>query len=398
MESVRVLHSVTKYLNLTENWIEPQVFRVPGAEGRVICDARANEAAFPASPDALIIDPQVTEWHWRQRAWLARRADRRGANRAWSAWRARRWRPHLVHGHFGPRAWASRNLAARMNVPLVTSFYGYDAWMAPRTEPIWIDRYRDLFGVGALFLVEGPAMRDRLEALGCPPSKVRVHRIGVDLDGLTFRARAFAPVVTVAMVGRFVEKKGLADGLRACAAARARGLDLRVTIVGDSAPNDSAGQSIAEALRALADGPELAGRVHFTGFISADETRSVLASHDVFLCPSRHAADGDAEGGSPVALTEAMAIGAYCIGTRHCDIPEVIADGQTGAICEEGDVEGLARALCDIPDNVPRVVQMTREGRRRVEQRFAIERQLAGLGEIYRAVALGAAPGAGARP
>ncbi len=394
-EPVSVLHSVTIYLNLTENWIEPQVFRVPGANGRILCDARANTTAFHAPHDAIIVDPPVSEQRRHQYPWLARWAERRGINRFSSEWRLWRWQPRIVHGHFGPRAWAARHLARRLGAPLITSFYGYDAWMAPRVEPEWADRYKELFDVGALFLVEGPAMRDRLVALGCSADKVRVHRIGVDLGGLTFRPRAFGPAVTVAMIGRFVEKKGLADGLRACALARTQGLDVRVTIVGDASPTDAAGQAIGAELRTLAAAPELAGRVHFTGFISAQETKAVLATHDVFLCPSRHASNGDAEGGSPVALTEAMAMGVYCIGTRHCDIPEVIVDGRTGALREEGDVDGLAQALCAIPENSPAVVQMTHEGRRHVEERFAIDTQLAGLGALYRALARGEA-GAGA--
>jgi colanic acid/amylovoran biosynthesis glycosyltransferase len=392
---IRVLHSVLRYLNLTENWVEPQVFRVPGSAGRILCESRVNEAAFPLQPSAAILDPPARTWHWRQRDWARRRADRLGCNRWISEMRVRAWRPHLVHAHFGPRGWATRNLARRMGTPLITSFYGYDAWMAPRLEPEWHERYADLFAQGAVFLVEGPAMRDRLVALGCPHDKVVVHRIGVDTAGLVFQDRAFESPVSIAMIGRFVEKKGMADGLRACALASRGGIDLRVTIVGDASPGDAGGQRIATELRSLADSPDLKGRVRFTGFLSADETREVVATHDVFLCPSRHAANGDAEGGSPVVLTEAMAMGAYCIASRHCDIPEVVIDGRTGALCAEGDVDGFAAAIGAIRGAETRIREMSRAGRQHVDEAFCLHTQLAGLGRIYERLAGGAAQQAG---
>src|SRR5690606_24335579 len=97
---------------------------------------------------------------------------------------ARLWPAMLLHAHFGTRAWQNLVFQRRLKIPLVTSFYGYDAWMVPERELVWRERYRELFSAGALFLVEGPAMRERLCALGCPEEKIRVHRLGVDLDAL----------------------------------------------------------------------------------------------------------------------------------------------------------------------------------------------------------------------
>jgi colanic acid/amylovoran biosynthesis glycosyltransferase len=383
------LHSVSTYLNLTENWIEPQVRAVPGAVGRVLCEKRANTAAFPVEPEHVIVDAPVNPWHWRMRWPLLVRSRRRGVNHFLAELRVRRWKPDLIHGHFGARAWQNVNLARRLGVPLIASFYGYDAWMAPRVEPEWLERYAELFEHVALVLVEGPAMRDRLVELGCPPDRVRLQRIGVDLTGIPYRQRAFTQPLSVVMVGRFVEKKGLPDGLAACALALSRGVDLRVTIVGGASPDDVEGRRIGDELRRVAAGPHLQGRVTFTGFLTARETAAIVASHDIFLCPSRHAGNGDAEGGSPVALTEAMAHGAFCVGTRHCDIPEVILSGTTGYLVDEADVAGLARGLSEPVRDRDAAIAMTQVGRRHIEDRFAIARQLAALGNVYRSVAAG---------
>src|SRR5207249_4497939 len=107
------------------------------------------------------------------------------------------------------------------------------------------------------------------------------------------------------MMARFTEKKGLVDGLRACAEARRRGADFTVTIVGDAISGDEAGARIKAELHQIASVPELKDRMQFAGFVPAAKSRELMRQHDIYLCPSKHARDGDAEGGSPVSLTEA---------------------------------------------------------------------------------------------
>lgn len=384
--TIHVLHFLNTFLNLTENWIYPQITRTPNTDPRVYCTRVANRALFPLSSQRICVDPPD---RWRTFT-LARIfnaiARRMGDNRGYDYWQLtlRCWRPHVIHAHFGPRGWESVRLRRSLKIPLITSFYGADAWMLPQSEPIWLERYRELFNVGDAFLVEGPAMRERLVQLGCPAGKVRVQRLGVDLSALPFVPKTISQPLRIVMVGRFTEKKGLANGLRACLAARLRGVDLRVTVIGDTTDHDPAGFQIKQELLKLAQEPELSGRVEFTGFLPLEKSRETIRAHHVFLCPSRHAASGDAEGGSPVALTEAMALGLICIGTRHCDIPEVIVDGRTGYLCAEGDVTGMTEVLCRLIQNPSEAMKLTAQGRKHVEEHFSIETQLQRLSDAYR--------------
>lgn len=342
-----------------------------------------NGDAFPLRDAAVILNSPPWDWAFGIPRVFNSLARRLGWRDSVAGFKARYWRPQLLHAHFGTRGWDGLPLKRRLKVPLLTSFYGYDAWMLPASEPLWRERYRELFAEGEAFLVEGPAMGHRLVSLGCPPNKVRIHRIGVDLDSLPFEPKSLAEGLRILMVGRFVEKKGLLDGLRACALVRARGVSSSVTIVGDALDSDAAGQRIKQALQALAGQTELAGSVRLTGFLPLDQTRALFKTHNVFLAPSKHAASGDAEGGSPVVLTEAMASGLFCIGTRHCDIPEVILDGQTGLLCEEGDVEGIAGMLAAVRGSVSRFAALTIAGRKHVEESYSLATQLGRMGEIY---------------
>jgi len=383
---IRVLHSVETFLNISENWIYPQVTQVPRTRARVVCERVKNRESFAISDSSLIFDPPPWGYACGIPRLLNAATWRLGKPGALSRLRMRWGRPQLLHAHFGTRGWESLPLSRQFQVPMVTSFYGYDAWQLPVTEPAWRERYRALFDEGAAFLVEGPAMGRRLVALGCPEEKVIIHRIGVDVGSLRSDPKPFSGELKVAMVGRFIEKKGLVDGLTACALAASRGVRMSVTIVGDAYAADPAGQQIKETLRALATQPGLQGRVTFTGFLPLAETRATLKQHDVFLCPSKHASNGDAEGGSPVTLTEAMALGLLCIGTRHCDIPAVILDGQTGYLCDEGATGALADKIGSVDLQSREVGQIVEGGRRHVEADFNLHRQLESLATTYAAL------------
>ena len=378
---MRVLHVVQPFLRISENWIYPQVMRVPGVEPGVLTSERENEQQFPAEGIHFIHNPP----RWSEGAGIPRLINslcfRLGRGAVVATYSARRWQPDLIHAHFGQNGWEMLDLRRQLGVPLVCSFYGMDAWQLPFTQPIWIERYRGLFADGALFLVEGPAMRERLVAIGCPPEKVRICRIGVPVENLAFTAKPAATPLRIVMIARFVEKKGFEDGLAACAAARQLGADLVVDIIGDG--TDAVGQRIKSQLQLLAARPELEGRVKFHGFLKPAEARAVICASDVFLCPSKLSSDGDAEGGSPVALTEAMALGLLCVGTRHCDIPEVIRDGETGLLADSGDVTTLGALLTRASAAPAEMLVLRRQGREHIVANFSAAQQLRDLRAAY---------------
>ena len=383
---MRVLHSVATYLNISENWIYPQIVQVPGVESRVLCSSTTNLDCFPIRGSKLIIDPPPWNRSFGIPRLLNALGRRLGCGGLLRQLKIRAWQPQIIHAHFGTRGWEALTLKKLLCIPLVTSFYGYDAWLLPEAEPSWRERYRDLFKHGDVFLVEGPAMRQRLRGIDCPEEKISVQRIGVDLDSLPFEEKHFSGDLKIIMVGRFVEKKGFVDGLRACVLARSKGVNLTISIIGDASAGDSEGQRIKRELQTLASCPELDNRVQFTGFIPLQKTRELLKTHNVFLCPSKHAASGDAEGGSPVVLTEAMAFGLLCIGTRHCDIPEVVVDGKTGYLSNESDVIGMSEILCSIGNGSNRLLELTKQGRKHVEQNFSAPIQSQKLRAIYQSL------------
>jgi glycosyltransferase involved in cell wall biosynthesis len=153
-------------------------------------------------------------------------------------------RPDVVHAHYGPPAALLLAFTGRLRRPLVVSFYGFDAttteYVASRR---WRRRYARLFAAAEAFVVEGPRMGERLEALGCPADKVHVARLPADAQGLEGIERAPAPVFRAVLAGRFIEKKGFDTAIRAFGRAFADRDDAELLIIGGGAADWSSASS-----------------------------------------------------------------------------------------------------------------------------------------------------------
>ena len=241
MTPIDVAHSFEVWLPLTMTWAYNQLHYAEGTRALVLAGTIVNLERFPW--ETVYASASSVE---RARLRALRRAGWRAYPRAYG--RAfRDHRPQVLHSHFGYRGWADLPLARRFGPAHVVTFYGHDVIMFPRTWPVWRRRYAELFAAADLFLCEGPFMAGSLVELGCAESKVRVQRLGVELDRLPCRPRALrdGEPVRILIAGAFRPKKGIPAALEAVAFSRARGHDLRVTVVGGSS-----GSSIEEAERA----------------------------------------------------------------------------------------------------------------------------------------------------
>lgn len=71
-----------------------------------------------------------------------------------------------------------------------------------------------------------------------------------------------------------------------------------------------------------------------------------------------------------MVLTEAMACELPVVSTRAGGIPEIVGDGETGFLAERGSAESLAEAILKVLGNEASGVEMGKEGRRRMTDRF----------------------------
>jgi colanic acid/amylovoran biosynthesis glycosyltransferase len=386
---LRVAHSFQVWLPLTMTWAYNQVRFAPGVAATVVAEDLRTPEAYPWEP--LLVASAADRFVMGAARRLGRPLPPPSVLRA-----LRREPPAVVHSHFGYRGWQDLPLVSRLGARHVVTFYGHDVQKFPRTWPVWRRRYEQLFGSAGLFLCEGPHMAQTLIGEGAPSERVRVQRLGVELDRLRFAPRTGPGdgPVRVLIAGAFREKKGIPDALEAVARVRAGGLDVRVTVIGDAGRLEGE-QREKQRILATIERHGLEDAVRLLGFQPYDALLEEAAGHHLFLSPSRHAADWDSEGGAPVSLIELAATGMPIVSTRHCDIPEVVVDGVTGLLADEGDVEGIAARLGELAGDPARWEAMGRAARAHVEARFdviACVRELVGR---YEALAAGEGTEAG---
>lgn len=310
----------------------------------------------------------------------------------------------LIHAHFGGGGVYALPFAQRHRLPLVVTFHGYDVPLLGSGERLYPKFWPYALLAPALLrhltlgLCASLELLEMLRELGVAPERLRLHPIGIDVD--RFAARAWRDAGTaapghgdggaadanddepiVAMVGRFVPKKGMVYGLRAFAAVYRRRRRLRgrcrLVLVG-SGP-------LRALLEATARAEGVADAVTFAGVLSHAEVAGLLGRAAVLMAPSVTTANGDRESGTLV-VKEASAAGAVPIATWHGGHPEIIDDGRTGFLVPERNVDALADRLERLLDDRGLRRRLAMAARVKMQTEYDNRLRLAALEDAYDSV------------
>ena len=124
----------------------------------------------------------------------------------------------------------------------------------------------------------------------------------------------------------------------------------------------------------------ITSRVSLFPYIDHDDMPAYYERSYAFIAPTRAESFGR-------TLAEAMACAVPVISTRSGSIPEIVHHGVSGILVPWGNVGALAGAVSELLDQ-PRVAdEMGREGRRRVEERFAWDVVLPQWEELFERMA-----------
>jgi glycosyltransferase involved in cell wall biosynthesis len=176
---------------------------------------------------------------------------------------------------------------------------------------------------------------ERLVDLGFKPVFEAPHTSDLErfLEVGRARIQRADDVVTVLTVGRLLPAKGVDLLMRAVADARARGVAVALTIVGEGDDEPR--------LRALADELML-DDVDWRGFVEPSGLPVLLARADVFAFPTLSDTFG-------IVLLEAAATGLPLISSPHAGATrDLVEDIDTGFVVEPRDTAALARALISL--------------------------------------------------
>ena len=233
---------------------------------------------------------------------------------------------------------------------------------------------REVFDRARLVLCRSEQLAEKVEALGCEASKLRIMR--TVLPPIKFAPHIPPPDGRwhLLQASRLVPKKGIATALRAFAEFLKFHPQAKFTVAGEG--------PLEADLRGLASSFGISARVEFPGFLSQATLAGLYESSHIFLHPSETV--GGAVEGIPNSLLEAMASGLPSVATDHGGIPEVIRNGATGLLCREGDWQGLAQALLLLANDPDLYARLSSAGADFVSREFSAAKQIANTENLYR--------------
>lgn len=290
-----------------------------------------------------------------------------------------RLRPDVIHAHFARDGMMVAPIARMLGIPLIVTLHGYDVTSLPNQAGwrgiLYRARLRRLFASAAHVVAVSRHIETTAVQHGLPTWKSSVLYLGVDLPAEVAVPRV-ADEVTVLFVGRFTEKKGIADALIAIDSLPAAQRDrIEFRIVG-AGPD-------AGMLKALAE--PLGARVKFLGFLSASEVSRQLEESSFVLVPSKTASNNDTEG-LPMVVLEAGAHGRAVVAYAHAGIPEAVIDGETGILVPEGNIAALSEAVGRLVDDEELARSLGMNARSRIEKEFEMRRSIMRLETLYDSV------------
>ena len=295
-------------------------------------------------------------------------------------------KPAIIHAHFGHAGYDILAFKLLTRTPLITAFYGLDINL-PKISFLWKYRFKLLFKFGNCFLATGKYMKRSIVNIGCPPAKIKVVPLGINLSGIPFKPRTLknGEDIKFFFSGRLAQKKGVPDIIEAfnLLLKMAPQRKLRLTISADINNNPDQQNEKKIVLNKIRK-YRLAKNVTLQwGQRSYPDYIAQFYKHHIFVSPSVKADNGDDEGGYLMSLLEASASGMPVVSTLHCDIPDTIIDGKSGYLVPEHRPDLLAKKLNDLCSNPKSWIKIGRTGRKLVETKFNDKKQIKKLENIY---------------
>jgi glycosyltransferase involved in cell wall biosynthesis len=282
-----------------------------------------------------------------------------------------------VLAEFGPTGVAVMEVTTEVGIPLIVHFHGYDAY-EHRVLEQQAQSYPQLFRKAAAIIAVSRDMEHQLLRLGAPRQKLHYNPCGVDTSLFQGGDPIHAPPIFIA-VGRFVAKKAPHLTLRAFKRVVEAIPEARLIMIGDG--------HLWEACKQLAKELGIVESVEFLGPCAHETVAATMRQARAFVQHSIRTNYGDSEG-TPLTVVEAGATGLPVVATRHTGIEDVVVNGETGFLVDEGDVEGMAERMLQLGRDVPLAARLGRAAREWICAEFSMEKSIDILWRIIEATIL----------
>lgn len=299
----------------------------------------------------------------------------------------RKERPQILHTHTAKAGTIGR-LAALMSGParpavVVHTFHGHvlRGYFDPFRAAAFRLLEKGLARASTALVAVSPEVRDELVRLHvAPESKFVVVRLGIELEkrvhadpGLREESRRLLGVTPhrffVGWVGRMTGVKRVDDVLLGFARLREQGVDAVLGLIGDGPDRDGMERKAKEL-----------GVIRHCLFLGyQEEVAPYYAAFDAVMLPS-------ANEGTPVSVIESLAAGVPVVATRVGGVPDVVRDGEDGYLVDAGDFTALGDRLADLARDPERRRAMGAAARSRILERYAVDRLIGDIDDLYRSL------------
>ena len=285
----------------------------------------------------------------------------------------------LVHAHFGPSAIEIYPVAKRLNVPLIVSFYGYDASQLLSNKK-YLNDLKKIFEY-ALILAMSNYMFEKLKMLN--PKRENIYKLYLGIDLSKFPLIERKPLVKkyhdgeeiiCLQISNFVEKKGHKYTIKAFSELLKEYNRCKLILGG-------AGKMLSE-IKILTSKLGISDKVEFINNVNPEDLFTFMKKADLFFHHSVTSSKGDQEG-IPTVITEAMATGLPVISTYHAGIPELIQDGVNGFLVKEKDIDGYINIMIKALSTDQ---EISHNAFNKVKLEFNLELQSKKLVELYKKI------------
>jgi colanic acid/amylovoran biosynthesis glycosyltransferase len=279
-----------------------------------------------------------------------------------------------VLAEYGPTGCSVKDVCRDSNIPLIVHFHGYDAYEHETLRRF--NNYRELFTMASGIIVVSRNMRKQLLNLGAPADKLFHIVYGVDPKEFNDAKPELNPPVFL-FVGRFVDKK--APHLTVLAFRDVINFipNARLIMIGDG--------PLLEACKQLVKALNISDSVEFMGRRSHQEVADVMKNARGLIQHSLKTNLGDSEG-TPLAILEAGASGIPVVSTRHAGIPDVVIEGKTGFLVNEGDVIAMADAVIKLCKDESLAGYMGKIGKDYIVRNFSVDKSIHQLYQVIRSI------------
>lgn len=274
--------------------------------------------------------------------------------------------PKILQAHYGHASVHALPLAQKLNIPFVVYYHGLDAttddehFAKSPYMRLYLERREALKHNATLFLTQSNFLRDCLIEQGFPQEKVRTHYIGTAISD-----EAPLPLSQreniVLFVARLTKKKGGRYLIEAMRHVQQTYPDLKLVIVGDGPARERLEKQAAEQL----------ANYDFIGWQTSEQVAEWMQKARIFSVPSVKAPSGDSEGFGMV-FVEAQRWGTPVVSFAHGGIVESVADGETGLLAPEADVDSLTQHILRLVEDKTLWQQMSQHGYERVKTQFDV--------------------------